>query len=158
MVYKLLGAVAVLLIGMMVSTLSAHAAAQLELVRTLAENVLGPGQVTALSATDNGQTVLIRWESATYKAKNPIVETQDQLFFEAVLANNSIMGRLHDVARIRFTIMSGARMLATGEASQGRGTSMRFAPELGGNIYVPSVQPVQPKRPVTDMDARILSE
>ncbi len=155
MIYKLLGGLTVLMIGVLVSTLTAHAAAQLEDVRTLAENVLGQGQVKSLSAADNGQTVLIRWESATYKGKNAIAETQDQLFFEAVLATNSIMGRLPDVARIRFTIMFGARMLATGEVSQDRGTSMRFAPELGGNIYVPSVQP---KRPVTDMDETILNQ
>jgi hypothetical protein len=42
---------------------------------------------------------------------------------------------LQEVRRIRFTVLQGNRMLATGETSRARALQLAFAPELGGGIY-----------------------
>lgn len=155
MINKLVGSLTVLIIAILVSTLTAHAAAQLDEVRNLAENVLGSGQVKSLSAADNGQTILIRWESATFKPTTALADTRDRLYFETILATGSIIARMPEVVRIRFTIVRGTHMLATGEVSGARGTTLRFAPELGGGVYVPTTPP---KRSVSDADATVLSQ
>ncbi len=148
-----------LLGGLIACTLLAAAQVQagsdLEaLVRTLAENILGEGQVTSVHTVDNEATVLIRWQSATHKPSNSLAVTRELLYAEAVLASNSVMGPVQQVSKIRFTIMRGDQMLATGQATRATGVSLMFAPELGGGRYqVPPSTP-RPSLPGQDRTAQ----
>jgi len=108
-----------------------------EAARTLADNVLGAGSVTAIRTSDDGTQVLMRWESPTYRQANHRSQSRESIYGEAVLATNAILGRLHRVTRIRFAIFQGRRMLATGESIRGRGVTLRFSLALGGDVYVP---------------------
>src|SRR3990170_2855174 len=72
--------------------------------RSLAENVLGAGSVTSLAVADRGATILIRWESATFRANQALEALREGLVAEAQLATGSILGRLHTVSRVRFSI------------------------------------------------------
>lgn len=119
-----------------------------EAARTIAENILGPGQVRSVRATDDGSQLLIRWESPTYRLANGVPANRDLMYGEAVLATNAILGQLRQVARIRFTILQGGQMLATGESSRGHGLSLQFSSGLGGGIYTPPEPKVDP-RPAT---------
>ncbi len=144
-----------LLAGLITCTLLAAAQVQAgsdfeALVRTLAENILGEGQVTSVHTVDNEATVLMRWQSATHKPSNSLTVTRELLYAEAVLASNSIMGPVQQVSRIRFTILSGDQMLATGQSTRATGVSLMFAPELGGGRYqVPTSTP-RPSLPGQD--------
>lgn len=129
----------------------AGAAVLLEAITALAENVLGPGQVTSVRTSDNGTQVIIRWESATYKAGNKLATTRELMYSEAQLATGSIMGRIQEVTRVRFTIVKKKQMLATGDNVRGRGVSLVFATHLGGGTYVPPEPKIDPtKRPGGD--------
>ena len=134
---RLAGAIVVLLISSVLAGIRVEAAGIADTVRALAENVLGSGVVRSLSLADKGATVLMRWESATYKAGNKQETIRELMYAEAQLATGSIMGRLNDVARIRFSILWKEQMMATGENVRGRGVSMAFAPALGGGTYAP---------------------
>lgn len=107
------------------------------IVRILAENVLGEGSVTALTVTENGSRVQIRWESATYRTEHSLGKKRELLYAEAELATGSIMGRLTAITRVRFAIVRGERYLAGGQNVRGQGLVLMLAPELGGGIYVP---------------------
>lgn len=113
-----------------------------DMARNLAENVLGSGSVVAVRLADEGQTLHLRWESATYRPKLPIPEARDQMYSEAVLATGSVLGRLTGVLQIRFTMVHGSRALASGENRRGHGLSITFTPELGGGKMTPP--PAQP--------------
>lgn len=128
---------------------SAGAPVLLDAARTIAENVLGPGQVRSVRATDGGSHILIRWESPTYRPANGVPANRELMYGEAVLATNAILGQLRQVARIRFTILQGGHMLATGESARGRSLSLQFSSELGGGLYVPPNPKVDERRPAT---------
>ena len=143
----------ILLLALTISWILAAPAAAgppvlLEAARTLAENVLGPGQVRSVRATDDGSQILIRWESATYRRANSVSANRELMYGEAVLATNAILGQLRQVARIRFTILQGGHMLATGESARERGLSLQFSSELGGGTYTPP-DPKVDRRPAT---------
>ncbi|MGH2436400.1 MAG: hypothetical protein ACRDFA_05350, partial [bacterium] len=108
-----------------VMVLVAEAAASpplmLDAARVLAENVLGRGMVRSIRASPDGSQILIRWESPTYHPDNGLIGNRELMYGEAVLATSAIMGQLREVHRIRFTIMSGTTMLATGENRRGQG-------------------------------------
>jgi hypothetical protein len=70
------------------------------------------------------------------------------MYGEAVLATNALLGQLRQVARIRFTILQGGQMLATGESSRGHGLSLQFSSGLGGGMYTPP-EPKVDRRPAT---------
>lgn len=110
-------------------------------VRSLAENVLGGGTVKSISITDHGATVLMRWESATYKAENKQDTTRELMYAEAQLATGSVLGRLTEVTRIRFAILWKGQMMASGENWRGRGVMLTFAPALGAGTYKPPPEP-----------------
>lgn len=105
--------------------------------RSLAENVLGAGSVTSLAVADRGATILIRWESATFRANQPLEALREGLVAEAQLATGSILGRLHTVSRVRFSIRRAGELLATGENNRSGGLRLTFADALGGGTYVP---------------------
>ncbi len=147
---RLAGALAVLVVFTLLVAVQANAASVLEASRALAENVLGDGQVKSLRAADNDATLLIRWESATYKATNSQATTRELLYAEAILTTNSIIGQLPQVFRIRFTIMQGEHMLGTGQTTRAHGVSLMFSPALGGGTY--SVPESKPKPMVPGAD------
>lgn len=123
--------------AVLVLTLFAQAGASslVEIARNLAENVLGQGSVKVIRTADDGHTVLIRWEAATFRPYRTVEETRELLHWEALLATGVVMGRLSDVVRVRFTIVRGAGILATGENRRGQGLRLGFAQELGGGFY-----------------------
>lgn len=120
--------------------ITAHAApaqpsdvAAATLIRSLAENVLGSGLIRALSVTESGATVLMRWEAATYRSKQKPEETREQLFGEAELVTGSIMGGMRSVSRIRFTMSRrDGQILASGVNARGPGVSLIYSALLGG--------------------------
>ena len=145
-------AIAVVAALTVLTAVQGEAAGIHEAVLALAENVLGAGSVKSVRTTDNGAQVLIRWESATYRPANDLPTTRELMYAEAVLTTNSVMGLLPQVVRVRFTILEGVRMLATGENWRGRGVSLAFATELGGGTYKAPQPKVDPhKKPGADV-------
>jgi len=126
---------------LVVCAVQGSAATLADAARYLAENVLGKGMVRSVRIADDGQTVLIRWESATYRPSAALAESRELLMGEAELTTGSILGRLSDVHRVRFSLLRGGRMLATGENIRGTGVKMAFAPELGGGTMAPLPAP-----------------
>lgn len=116
----------------------AEGPSMIQMIRQLAENVLGPGTVKGVTVTDSGATVLMRWESATYKPENKPQATRDMMYGEAELATGSVLGALKNIARIRFSMMRrDNQMLAGGENRRGIGVVLTFSSLLGGGIYTP---------------------
>ncbi len=109
--------------------------------RTLAENVLGSGSIKSLRSAHGGNELLIRWESPTYRESYDRAYKRELMYGEAVLTSNAIIGQLQQVIRIRFVIVKGDRMLATGETWRARGVSLTFGTDLGGGVYVAPVEP-----------------
>lgn len=104
--------------------------------RSLAENVLGTGLIRAISITEGGATLLMRWEAATYKPQNKLDSTREQLFGEAELVTGSVMGGLRNISRIRFTMArKDGQPLATGVNVRGPGVSLTFSQLLGGGAH-----------------------
>ncbi len=124
----------------------AEAAVLSEAVHALAENILGSGAVISVRTTENEAQALVRWESATYRPANALPTTRNLIYGEAELATGSIMGRLPQIVRIRFTIVRRNRMLATGENWRGRGVTLVFSSELGGGIMHPGDPVYDPSR------------
>lgn len=117
---------------------------KLQTARSLAENVLGSGTVKSLSLVEDGTKILMRWESATYRPANKMAATRELLYAEAELATGSILGRIKEVAAVRFSILIKDQTMATGENLRGKGVSMVFAAALGGGTYTPR-PPSDPK-------------
>lgn len=108
-------------------------------VRSLAENVLGPGLIRALTIADSGAMVLMRWESATYKPTQKIEESREQLYGESELVTGAILGALQSISRIRFSLLrKDGQVLAVGENTRGPGVAMTFSPLLGGGTHTPA--------------------
>lgn len=120
----------------------------LDAARVLAENVLGRGMVKSVRATPDGAQIMIRWESPTYHPDHGLIANRELMYGEAVLATSAIMGQLPQVLRIRFTILSGTMMLATGENRRGRGVALTLSTDLGGGAYAPPAPTIkQPSTP-----------
>ncbi len=147
---RLAGTIALLLTFSLLAASQGEAATLAEAVRNVAESVLGHGVVTSLRTDGATSTVLMRWRSATYKAGNKLPTTRELLYTETVLATSAIMGQLPEVRRIRFTVLLGDRMLATGETSRARGLQLVFAPALGGGIYKAPASTSKPYLPGGD--------
>lgn len=129
---------ALMLAGILLLAGQASGAVKQETVRALAENVLGPGTVKSLALTEEGATVLIRWQSATYRPGNKLQTTRELLYAEAELATGSIMGRLTVVSRVRFVILLKEQAMASGENLRGKGVKLTFAAAFGGGTFKPS--------------------
>lgn len=149
-----LGLIAVTVVAAVVLPwfLAADAAASppmmVDAARVLAENVLGRGMVRSIRASPDGSQIMIRWESPTYHPDNGLIANRELIYGEAVLATSAILGQLRQVLRIRFTIMSGTTMLATGENRRGHGVALMLSTDLGGGAYVPLTPAVeQPSTP-----------
>lgn len=103
--------------------------------RALMENVLGEGVVSQVRRADGGATLLVRWSWASFRPGRTPAQARETLYAEALLATGSVLGRLPEVVRIRFTVLHEGRMVATGENRRGRGLALVFARELGGGTY-----------------------
>ncbi|HEV8354979.1 MAG TPA: hypothetical protein VGR24_12415 [bacterium] len=143
---QLAGTVAVASILFLLASVSVAANEIAATARSLAENVLGRGTVTSLTIADQGATVLIRWESATWRPNLKVDAVRDGLVAEAQLATGSILGRLYTVSKIKFSIKRADAMLASGENNRSKGLSLTFAASLGGGTYVPAAATGQPAR------------
>jgi hypothetical protein len=124
-----------------------QAAPPLQGVRALVENVLGPGTVKSVRMADAGTTVMLVWESATYKPANRLALTRELLYAEAALATGAVMGPLWDLRRVRFSIVRGTQLLASGETGRARPLIVAFGAALGGGTYVAGPVPVRPVVP-----------
>jgi len=122
------------------------AAVPLGAVRSLAEDVLGPGSVISVRLSGDEDQMLIRWESPTYTRSNSVAAAREQIFAEAQLATGSVMGQLHQISRIRFTIVRKKQMLATGENVRGHGVIVMFSSHMGGGIMRPTSPVYDPNR------------
>lgn len=111
-----------------------------EAVRNIAESVLGADTVKIVKMADGGRTALIRWESATYRPTIKLADTREILYGEAMLTTSAVLSQMRSIVRIRFTLVRGTRMLATGVNHRGRGLIIAFAIELGGGIYSPQFE------------------
>lgn len=105
-----------------------------QVVKSLAENVLGHGSVKAVRMSADA-TVVIRWEAATYRPQNSLAASRELLYDEAGLVTGAILGPLRDVRRITFTMVRGGQVLATGDIARSQDLVLRFAPQLGGGTY-----------------------
>jgi len=143
---QLAGTVAVATILFLLAGVQAAANGIAATARSLAENVLGRGTVTSLTLADQGATVLIRWESATWRPNLKVEAVRDGLVAEAQLATGSILGRLHTVSRVKFSIKRADAVLATGENNRSSGLKLTFAASLGGGTYVPTAATGQTTR------------
>ena len=118
--------------------------------RALLENVLGEGVVSQVRRADGGATLLVRWSWASFRPGRTQALAREVLYTEALLATGSVLGRLPEVVRIRFTVLHEGRMVATGENRRGRGLALAFAPELGGGTYQETAPARRPATPGWD--------
>lgn len=131
------GIVALALLAVPLGAVRAESNELASAARSLAENVLGAGSVTSLAVADRGATILIRWESATFRPNQKVDAVRDGLVAEAQLATGSILGRLYTVSRVKFSIKRADAVLATGENSRSGGLKLTFAAPLGGGMFLP---------------------
>jgi hypothetical protein len=118
-----------------------HASTLDQIVKSLAENVLGQGSVKAARVSANA-TAVMRWEAATYEPRNSTAASRELLHDEASLVTGAILGSLPDIRRVTFTMVRGGRVLATGEVSRSQHLVLRLVPHLGGGFYTkPGARP-----------------
>jgi hypothetical protein len=101
------------------------------IAKNLAENVLGRGTVKSVRVSSAGRFVEITWDAVLYKATNSRDTNRDQVRGEAELATGSIMGVMRPES-IRYTILLGERVIATGRRTRDGGFTITFSRELGG--------------------------
>lgn len=125
----------VILLGLLVAApapLPAQQAVPAEVIaRNLAENVLGEGTVKRVRVVRDGRIVVIVWETVLYRDSNTRERNREQLRGEAELATGSIMGVMHPET-IQYAILSGQKMLASGQRTRDGGFTIKYAKELGG--------------------------
>ena len=105
-----------------------------QIVKSIAENVLGRDSVKAVRVSADA-TAVMRWEATTYRTQNSIAASRELLYDEAVLVTGAILGSLRDIRRITFTMVRGGQVLGTGEVSRSQNLVLRLVPQLGGGIY-----------------------
>jgi len=137
-------------------TAAAHAAPPVQAIRAVAENILGRDTVRSVRLADEGGTVVIRWESATYRAANKSEVTRELLYAEAALTIGAILGALADVRRIHFTMVRGSRVLVRGDSSRVRPLTVAYEAALGGGTYTAPSAPARPAAPGGDRAAQEL--
>lgn len=103
-----------------------------DVAKTLAENILGKGQVRASRSTNGGRGLVMAWESPTYRAHHPAAHTRDLLEAEAGLAWGAIWRVLRRVEVLEFEITAGGRRLCTGTATRTHPLVIVYARDLGG--------------------------
>ena len=135
---------------------AAHAASPVQAIRAVAENILGRDTVRSVRLADEGGTVVIRWESATYRAANKSGVTRELLYAEAALTVGAILGALADIRRVHFTMVRGSQVLARGESSRVRPVTVIYEAALGGGTYTATNAPVRPAAPGGDRAAQEL--
>lgn len=101
------------------------------IARNLAENVLGRGTVKSVRVSSAGRFVEITWDAVLYKSTNSRETNREQLRGEAELATGSIMGVMRPES-IRYTMLRGRRVIATGRRTRDGGFTITFSRELGG--------------------------
>lgn len=101
------------------------------IAKNLAENVLGKGLVRTSRVTDGGKSVVMVWETATYKPTNTQQFTRELLQTEAQFVAAAIFRVLTGVRALQFEIVRGRRSLCNGEYSRDRPPRITYAPELG---------------------------
>lgn len=101
------------------------------IAKNLAENVLGRGTVKSVRVSSAGRFVEITWDAVLYKATNSRDTNRDQVRGEAELATGSIMGVMRPES-IRYTMLLGRRVIATGRRTRDGGFTITFSRELGG--------------------------
>lgn len=102
------------------------------IARNLAENILGKGVVRSSRMANGGRSVVMVWESATYKPANPLAYTRELLLAEAQLASSGIFRVLTAVQDVQFEIMVSKRSLAKGAARRHLPMIITYARDLGG--------------------------
>jgi hypothetical protein len=102
------------------------------IAKNLAENVLGKGTVRSSRMANGGRSVVMAWESATYKPANPLAHTRELLLAEVQLASSGIFRVLTAVQDVQFEIMLINRSLATGTARRNLPMVITYARTLGG--------------------------
>jgi hypothetical protein len=108
------------------------------IAKNLAENVLGEQMVKHVKVSTNGEQIDIHWESATYKQANSRETTRDLLKAEAELAGGAIMTVMQPIT-LRFIILLGTKMLASGEMARGGRFSITYASELRGSALADAI-------------------
>ncbi|MCL6640728.1 MAG: hypothetical protein K6T92_05080 [Candidatus Rokubacteria bacterium] len=103
-----------------------------DVAKTLAENILGKGQVRTSRSTNGGRRLAMVWESPTYRAHHPAAHTRDLLEAEVGLAWGAIWRVLPRVEALEFEITTGGRRLCTGTATRTRPLVIVYARDLGG--------------------------
>ncbi|MBI3998940.1 MAG: hypothetical protein HY355_07890 [Armatimonadetes bacterium] len=102
------------------------------IAKNLAENILGRGLVRSSRVIEDGRTIEMVWESATYKPANSSAFTRELLEVEAKFASEAIFRVLAQIRGLQFEIMLGKRSLCSGRASRDRPFRIIFARDLGG--------------------------
>ena len=102
------------------------------IARNLAENILGKGLVRSSRMSSGGRSVVMVWESATYKSANPLAHTRELLQVEAQLASGAIFRVLTAVQDVQFEIVLSKRSLATGAVGRSQPMRITYARDLGG--------------------------
>lgn len=105
---------------------------QAVVAKNLAENVLGKGTVRSSRMANGGRSVVMMWESATYKPANPLAYTRELLVVEVQLASSGIFRVLTAVQDVQFEIRLSTRSLATGTARRDLPMIITYARTLGG--------------------------
>jgi hypothetical protein len=100
--------------------------------RNLAENILGKGVVRSSRMADEGRSVIMVWESATYKPANSLAYTRELLLAEVQLASGAIFRVLTAVQDVQFEITLNKRSLAKGTARRHLPLLITYARDLGG--------------------------
>lgn len=113
-----LPAAATALILVVLLSLPAAAADTALVAKNLAENILGKGLVRSSRVVEDGRTVEMLWESATYKPANPAAHTRELLQVEAQFASQAIFQVLRDVRTLQFEIVLGKRSLCSGRVNR----------------------------------------
>lgn len=102
------------------------------IAKNLAENILGKGVVRSSRMANGGRSVVMVWESATYKPANPLAHTRELLLAEVHLASAGIFRVMTAVQDVQFEIVLSKRSLATGAVGRSQPMRITYARHLGG--------------------------
>ncbi len=100
------------------------------IAKNLAENILGKGSVRSTRIADGGRSVVMVWDSATYKAANSAAHTRELLQVEAELTSGAVFQVMRAVQEFRFEILLARQSLCSGSVGRNRPISITFAPRL----------------------------
>lgn len=119
-------------VGMPAAASGAAGGDHASLARTLAENILGSGQVRSSRSSDGGRTLHMVWESPTFKPAHAQAYTRELLQAEAGLTWGAISRALEGVREFHFEIVIGRRTLCTGSVGRTRPMVITYARDLDG--------------------------